>query len=523
MRVVRYAIVFLAMMCLASCSSAPPTGADAGKALVDASATAMGGWDNINAIKTEELLTGGADWEPMQSVEPKGEPRLVDNFGQSILVDLQTNKLRLAHDGKRTYPTPAPVKFIEVIDGNVGMLQSMTADGKVVNERLHPSRRATRLRDLNRLPLRVLKVAKAAPDLTRDADVKVDNKTFHVLKYKDSGMGVELQLDAFTNLPARVIYTEDDPIYGDTKNELSYADFKETNSVRLPQTLVTFLNGNKIREERVRTLIVNGTVDPASFTIPDEVRAQPEVGEPIVSQWTMRRFIIGVGYQDYGREQKVQLDPLAPGVYHVTGSSHNSLAVEMKDHVIVVELPLFEERSVAVIKAIEDKIPGKPIKFGVITHYHIDHSGGLRAYAAKGATLLAPESIVPFVKETLDRPHTVRPDSLAKAGGNKGTVEGVGDAGKTLTDGERTVQLVIVPNGHAAGMLAAYLPKEKLIFVSDLYTPGTAVTPGDANAVAFLAAINKAGLSVDRVVGGHGGVGPFKDLQKVGTVAQSGS
>jgi glyoxylase-like metal-dependent hydrolase (beta-lactamase superfamily II) len=80
-----------------------------------------------------------------------------------------------------------------------------------------------------------------------------------------------------------------------------------------------------------------------------------------------------------------------------------------------------------------------------------------------------------------------------------------------------------VPNAHAAGMLAAYLPKEKLIFVSDLYTPGPAVQPGDPNAVAFLAAINKAGLSVDRVVGGHGGVGPFKDLQKAGTVSASGS
>jgi glyoxylase-like metal-dependent hydrolase (beta-lactamase superfamily II) len=519
----RWITVTAVLTLLIACSSAPPTGPEAGKALVEEAAAAMGGWDNINAIKTQEILTGGADWEPMQSLEPKGEPRQVDMFGQSILVDLESNKLRLSHDGKRTYPAPAPVKFIEVIDGDVGMLQSMTADGKVVNERLHPSRYATRLRDLNRLPLRVLKIAKASPVLTREADVKIDNKTFNVLKYADSGQAVELQLDSFNKLPARVIYTEDDPIYGDTRNELSFGDYKDVDGVRQPQTFVTFLNANKIREERVRTLINNGKLDPASFTIPDEVRSQPESGERIVSQWTLRRAVIATGYQDFGREQKVELNELAPGVYHVTGSSHNSLAVEMKDHVVVVELPMFEERSLAVIKAIEAKIPGKPIKYAVMTHYHIDHSGGLRAYAAKGATIVAPESIVPFVKETLERPHTVRIDSLAKAGANKGTVEGVGDAGKSLTDGERTVQLVTVPNGHAAGMLAAYLPKEKLIFVSDLYTPGAVLQPGDTNAVAFLAAINKAGLSVDRVVGGHGGVGPFKDLQKAGTVSTSGS
>jgi len=46
----------------------------------------------------------------------------------------------------------------------------------------------------------------------------------------------------------------------------------------------------------------------------------------------------------------------------------------MKDHIVVVEAPLFEERSVAVMNAIEAKIPGKPIKYLVMTHFHIDHS-----------------------------------------------------------------------------------------------------------------------------------------------------
>jgi len=415
------------------------------------------------------------------------------------------------------------VKFVEVIDGDVGMLQSTGPDDKITTERLHPSRFATRLRDINRLPIRVLKVAKAAPDLSRAADVTVDKKTYHVLNYRDSGLAAALYIDSFNNLPERVTYTEDDPIYGDTVNEIAFSDFKDRDGVRLPDTISTSLNGKKIREEHIRTLINNPKYDEASFAIPADVRSQPEVGEHIVSQWPLRRVIIGVGYEEFGREQKVQLDPLAPGVYHVTGGSHHSLAIEMKDHIIVVEMPLFEERSLAVIKALEEKIPGKPVKYAVLTHFHNDHSGGMRAYAAKGATLYVHESIVPFAEDVLGRPHTVRPDSLAKAGGNKGSVEGVGDAGKTLTDGDRTVQIFTVPNGHAAGMLAVYLPKEKLVFVSDLYTPGTPVQPGDPNAVALFTAITKANLSVDRIAGGHGGVGPFKDLQKVGSVAKTGS
>jgi len=523
MRFAKLASITALLFCLTSCSSPPVTGPEAGKTLIEDSAKAMGGWANIDAVKSQEILTGGGDWEPMQSLEPKGEPRQVDIFGQTILIDLEKNRLRFTHDAKRTYPQPGPVKFVEVIDGNVGMLLSTSADGKTQTERLHASRLATRLRDINRLPIRVLKVAKAAPDLTRTPDVVVDKKTYHVVKYTDSGLAAQLQIDGFTNLPSRVIYTEDDPLYGDTLNEVTFGDWKDRDGVRLPDTITTALNGQKIREEHVRTLINNTKYDESSFAIPDDVRSTPEVGQRIVSQWPLRRIVMGVGYQDFGRDQNVQLDQLAPGVYHVTGSSHNSLAIEMKDHILVVETPLFDERSAAVIQALGEKIPGKEIKEVVLTHYHNDHSGGMRAYLAQGATIYVHESIVPFAKDVLARPHTVRPDLFAKAGGNKGTVEGVGEAGKTLTDGDRTVQIFTVPNAHAAGMLAVYLPKEKLAFVSDLYTPGAPVQPGDPNASAFLSAVTRANFSIDRVAGGHGGVGPFKDLQKVGAVSKMGS
>src|SRR5437879_13732526 len=150
----------------------------------------------------------------------------------------------------------------------------------------------------------------------------------------------------------------------------------------------------------------------------------------------------------------------------MTSSDHHSIAIEIKDHVIMVEAPFFEERSVAVIKAVEEKIPGKPIKYLVMTHFHIDHSGGIRAYAAKGATLLAQEENLAFVRTVLARPKTIRPDSLAGAGSvtpNVETVKGV----KSLTDGERTIELREISNPHSTGMLVAYLPMEKVLFVSD--------------------------------------------------------
>ncbi len=513
-----FAIALTLLMFLSACSSAAPTGPAAGRTLVDEAAAAIGGWAVLDSVKSQEIITGGADVEPLQAVEPTGQPRVINQFGQDILADFAKNRMRLSFDAIREYPSRQPVKFVEIVDSDGGMVETSQPDGKTARERMHPSRYATRLRDMRRMPVRILYTAKNAPDLTRDPD-KIDGKvTINVLRFKDGGQPVELQLDSFNKLPLRVIYTEDDPIYGDTLNELAFFDWRDYNGVRLPQSQATFLNGNKIREERVRTLINNPKYEDDSLTIPAEIRSQPEVGERIVSQWPLRRLVMGVNYLDFGREQKVELVEVAKGVYHIKGSDHHSMAVEMKDHVIMIEAPFFEERSVAVIKAVEQKIPGKPIKYLVVTHFHIDHSGGIRAYAAKGATILMQETNMPFLKTLLSRPKTMRPDSLAKAGNITPNVEGVKDE-KSLTDGERTVELRDLPNPHSSGMLMVYLPKEKILFESDLFTPGAPVDPtntlGVENAVALFTGINNANIQVDRIVGGHGEVAPLRELAKI--------
>ena len=510
-----FAIAFVILMLLPACSPASVTGPEPARALIEESAAAMGGWPALDAVKSQEILTGGGDWEPMQAIEPNGEPRVINTFGQSIAVDFEKKRMRLVFDAVRSYPTTMPVKFTEVIDGDAGMLEVSDAAGKPVRSRLHPSILATRLRDINRMPIRVLNTAKNAADLTRAEDKNDGKTTIHILRYTDGGLAVELQLDSFNKLPLRVIYTEDDPIYGDTLNELAYLDWRDYNGIRLPQGQAIFLNGNKIREERVRTLIHNPKLEENSLAVPGEIRSQPENGQRIVSQWALRRAVMGVGYQDFGREQKVEFVEISKGVYHIKGSTHNSMAIEMKDHLIVVEAPLFEERSVAVIKALEEKIPGKPIKYVVMTHFHIDHSGGIRAYAAKGATILTHESLVPFLKTVMSRPKTIRPDSFAKAGNITPNIEGVKET-KSLTDGERTVELRAITNPHSAAMLVAYLPNEKVLFVSDLYSPGNPIVPGDPNARALITAVTGADLKVDRIVGGHGAIGPFSDLVKAG-------
>jgi len=490
----------LTLIAISSCSSAPTTGPDAARILLDEVAESMGGWGVLEAISQQEFVSQGNDWEPMQAVEP-GTDRLVNGWGRTLLVDYTT----------------------EIISGDVGALQITRQEGETEYRRMHPSRFATRLREYNRLAARVLFVAKDSNELTRAEDKTIEEQTIHVLQYQDGINPVELQVDSFTKLPIRVTYTEDDPLYGDTQNELRYLDWRESQvdatetgspiNVRLPHAQALFLNGDLYREEAFRNIINNGSFEAEAFDIPQEIRDTPENGERLVSQWTLRRATLGVGYQGFAQPQNVEFAEVAQGVVHVTGSSHHSMAIEMEDHIILVGTPLFEERSVAVIQALAERFPGKPIRHAVVSHFHMDHSGGVRAYAANGATIIGHESIVPFLTTVLSAPHTYRPDSLEQSD-IEAQIEGVTEP-MELSDGTRTVQLHHIANEHATGMLVAYLPNERIIFVSDLYSPGRPVTESNANALAFYQGVTAAGLNVSQVVGGHGGIGPYRALSRV--------
>ena len=84
----------------------------------------------------------------------------------------------------------------------------------------------------------------------------------------------------------------------------------------------------------------------------------------------------------------VEVEKLADGVYYVKGGSHHSIAIDQRDHIVVVEGPQNEARSTAVIAKVKETIPNKPIRYLINTHQHFDHSGGLRTYVDEGATIV---------------------------------------------------------------------------------------------------------------------------------------
>ena len=209
----------------------------------------------------------------------------------------------------------------------------------------------------------------------------------------------------------------------------------------------------------------------------------------------------------------VTLTKLGDDAYFVTGGSHHSLFVVFKDHVVVVEAPLNEERSLAVLAKIAETAPGKPVRYVVPTHYHFDHSGGLRTYIAKGITIVTTPGNRAFVERLAKAPHTIRPDLLARE--PRPPVIETFTGKRVFDDGARTLEVRdIGPNPHVSEAVVAYLPKEKAVFVADLFTIPVAgpFPPASPALVDFADKLQKQGLAVETIAPGHGRLGNLADL-----------
>ena len=178
-------------------------------------------------------------------------------------------------------------------------------------------------------------------------------------------------------------------------------------------------------------------------------------------------------------DHAVEATELAKGVWLLGGGSHNSVAVEFADFVSVVEAPLNEQRSLAIIDKIVELVPSKPIRFLVNTHDHYDHLGGLRTYLHVGATIVTHQRNRLFYESELLNyvPRTLEPDLVSlypPTEISEGyTMEDV-DEKYILGDGSRFLEIYYVQGfgSHVEGMLMAYLPKERILVEADLYDPG---------------------------------------------------
>ena len=168
---------------------------------------------------------------------------------------------------------------------------------------------------------------------------------------------------------------------------------------------------------------------------------------------------------------------------------------------MIFDAPVDEGQSRWVIDAAKAKYPGKPIKQLVLTHHHMDHSGGTRAYVAEGAEIVLPGQARPFVEKMIQAEHKLSPDALARQPKPAKIVD-VKDT-MSLKDDTVEINLYNIPNPHADGMIIGHVVGPNLVWVTDLISPRGPISRSP-NTVAVGDALRKASISGSTIVGGHG-------------------
>ena len=249
----------------------------------------------------------------------------------------------------------------------------------------------------------------------------------------------------------------DNPVLGDMLVETTYSNYaRVTSELSFPTHIVQQQGGFPAFELWVSLAEPNSMVDLAA---PDA--AKNATPPPL----------------------RVDVQKVGNGVYWLTGGTHHSVAIEMRDHVVLIEAPLSEERSTAVVAKVKETIPNKPIRFVVNTHHHFDHSGGLRTLVDEGATVVTHSMNRDFYVKAWAAPRTINPDRLARS--KKMPVFQNFLEKTVLTDGVRTIELHRIANSpHHDGFAMVYVPGEKILVEADAFTPADAAAPAPATAVA---------------------------------------
>src|SRR5688572_4233818 len=315
--------------------------------------------------------------------------------------------------------------------------------------------------------------------------------TGNVVTFPIEGRDVKVTLND-QNLVERVEYLMANSVVGDVPVEVTYSDYGEFGGIQFPRHIVEKQDGFETLDVTITSVTPNAAV---ALPVPENVAQAPAAPAA----------------------PPVQIDKVGEGLWSLNSAGTRSLAVEFADHIVMLEGPTSDARSMAVNDAVRKAVPAKPIRYLVNTHAHYDHAGGLRTYVNEGITIITHEGNKAFFEQAWARPRTVEPEALATSR-KPAMIETVGDK-HVLSDGTRTIELHhLKESGHNTATLIAYLPKERILMYGDGYNPPPGDDPRTPDrtpeyGLQLYENVQRLKLNPARIAPVHGRVVPFENMK----------
>ena len=478
----------LGVIVLAAWLGGAPSAQDA-RAVVDGLARTLG------AVTSVQYSGSGFVYGFGQSHEPGGPWVKFNLKGYTFAADYERQATR--EEQVRTYLDPPERGGTAVFIGELRQVAFLSGDvawNAAPDGGAAPQPLAVEARQLQLTisPHGFVKAAMAATPTV--AARTVNGRRFTVVSFVWKGRQRVNGYINTENLLEKVETWMPDPLLGDMLVENVFSNYRDVAGLKFPGRIVQTQGGFPVLDVTVDDVRPNAV---AAIDVPEAARRPA----PPVS--------------------RVDVVKVADGVWLLVAAvGPNSLAVEFRDYVAVVEAPFNEERSLAVIAETKKLVPAKPIRYLINTHHHFDHSSGIRPFVANGVTIVTHRINTDFYNRVLRLPHTLNPDQLS-ASPRAARFETLTDK-YVMSDGTRSLELhVLQGNTHNPGLLLVYLPKERLLHQADAFTappPGAPLPPAinmvNARNLNLAANIDRLRLQVDQITAAHGRVMPVADLWK---------
>ena len=499
----KYALMISAALLMAG-SHGQPASAQSPTDLVKQAVDALGGADALRAIKTVVGKGDAKHWEPGQSNSVNGESRFLGDSKFMLSGDVASRTVRADWDRGMLYPAVEKLKYSEIVAPTHGAV----IDDKGEAKPMSGIRLASLQRELLRgAPTLLLQALDSPQSLSAIEDQKLGDQTLPAVVFTRGANKFIVIFDRATKLPAAVRTRDEDNIWGDSNYDMVLGDWKTVGGVKIAHSESYRLNAMEVQRLSFTEITANATIEPATLAIPDAVKAaaKPPATGNVPYQWVIRRIFLGrftdsdaIYFPPGGGFKLVEL---SPNVQMVQGGGANNLIVNMKDGLAVFDAPTDEGQSKWVIDAAKAKYPGKPIKYLVLTHHHMDHTGGMRAFAAEGATVIVPAPDKAYFEQVIKAPHTLEPDAQQKAM-KPATVQEVKDT-FSIKDDMAEINLYNIPNPHVDGYLLIHVVKDNILWVTDLISPRGPIAR-NPQTLAVGEALRKHNITGALIAGGHG-------------------
>src|SRR5262245_24418180 len=464
--------------------------------VLEAGIKAMGGLDALRAINNISREMSGVRTDEGQGLRPiphrgdyyrNGEAPVVNHPKVKHVNDLSGQRLSDSLEDVILGGQPLQIRNILTKDSAINLNFNLGT----IEARQLPNAAAARVNRSMRYPEILLPMVWDRPETLRYlGESQYEGQKQWVISFANqNGAQISLYFNAQTRLLTKSEILSDNPVLGDTAEEIVYDDWRSAGKLTLPFRYITKVGGVILQDLRTASITVDAKLDESLFVAPE--------GLAKVERTPPARKIVKLGDDVY----------LAPGDY-------NSVFAVFNDYILALEAGSDNQSSANVIAQIKETAPGKPIRYLISTHFHFDHIGGVRSFIAEGATIVTTPDAKSVIERAAAAVHNLLPDALSRS--PRAPVIETLKGKRVFDDGAHRVELYEFSNPHCAEMIIAWLPKEKILFEADMLdiTYPDYIGKGGEDTAALLEKIQELGLAVERIVPAHGQLGTIDNLRR---------